>query len=647
MNAFLALVAFEIRERRALIAAAAVASLLPLLAPLLPSTGSNPASDIREAVMWVILGSLVPIFALLLGVSFIGRDISEGRMGFWYAQPLSGPTLWFGKLTAVVVLIWAVEIIIMLPTVLMSPDPLHFLVAANVIEPFIPKWFAPLVIWIASAVVILLAHAVGILWRARSAWLVLDLIALLLVVGGGWVALRPFILFVAPDVGIAGLNWLAGSVMFGLFAGGAFQVSCGRVDLGRGHRVLSTTLWTVLGVATIAVLGWSSWIRSATLEDVKSIYHLSLGSGDWIAVDAVSDGRLDYYPRFLFNAADGRSVSIGPATNWHGPELVFSGDGSRAVWHEFSALDHWPLMYADLNVPDPKPSFTGVVLRRDWDYYSVSPDGSRVVALENRTVAVYQIDPPVQLMAATIDETLNPFQLQFDDLNTVRILTSSRWSGSGTGTRWHLFFVDVAERRLAEGVEVDMPWRWRTRTAHGKADHNVVRVEIDGEDHLVIVGQETGEILTDLGSKLYPSDIRILEDGRIVVIRDWGNDHQLEIYSAEGAILRQVGLPEAEEIYDGGLVSEKHLLIGLWTWDGEIPNRTPKLQTNLIDLDSGESETILSGYAPVLGTWRAWSSRGSWAVGSLASRLLRDGEGFIHLWDSETNELTQIIPMPD
>ncbi|MEE4272755.1 MAG: hypothetical protein V2I67_13865, partial [Thermoanaerobaculales bacterium] len=102
MKAFIALVWFEIRERKALLAAAAVASLLPLLAPLLPGTGNNPAADVREAVMWVMVICLVPLFALLLGVSFIGRDLSEGRLGFYYAQPLSGPTIWFGKLAAVV-----------------------------------------------------------------------------------------------------------------------------------------------------------------------------------------------------------------------------------------------------------------------------------------------------------------------------------------------------------------------------------------------------------------------------------------------------------------------------------------------------------------------------------------------------------------
>ena len=76
MKAFFAIVLREINERKALLAAAAVASLLPVLAPLLPSTGSNPAADIREAVLWVMVGALVPLFALLLGVSFIGRDLA-------------------------------------------------------------------------------------------------------------------------------------------------------------------------------------------------------------------------------------------------------------------------------------------------------------------------------------------------------------------------------------------------------------------------------------------------------------------------------------------------------------------------------------------------------------------------------------------
>jgi len=647
MRAFTALVVREISERRALLAAAAVASLLPLFAPLLPATGSNPAADIREAVMWIMVGCLVPLFALLLGVSFIGRDLAEGRLGFYFAQPLSGPTIWFGKLTAVVLLVWGAQVIMMFPTASLSPDPLHFLVATDVFDPFMSKWISASFLWVGSVAVILLAHAIGIVWRARSAWLVADLIAILMVVGVGWLAVSPFLPIVAPSVGIVGLLWLVTWALVGLLVGGAVQVSSGRVDLRRSHHALSVTLWTVLGMCTIAVFGWSLWIRSATLKDLDGFFQLSLGSGKWIAVAGVSDGRLDYYPRFLFNTIDERWLSIGPETKWYQPELEFSADGSRAVWIEFSAIDHWPLMYADLDVPDPKPTFTGVVLGLALDDYSVSPDGARVAVLEDRTVAVYQIDPPMQLTAMRIDEGFNPFQLRFDDSNSVRILASSSWRDPAADRRWHLFHVDIAARSLVEGAELDTPWRWWNRSIEGQAGHHLARIESDGDDHLVILSPETGETVTDLGPGTHWSDMRVMNDGRIVVIRDRDNDHHLEVYSVEGTMIRRIQLPEAEEIYDGGEVAPDRLLVGLWTWEGEMPNKTTRLRTSLVDLNSGDVEPILSGRAPVLGTWGARGSRGAWAVGSVAGRLLQGEKGTLHLWDPETSELEQLIPVVD
>jgi hypothetical protein len=645
MRAFTALVMREISERRALLAAAAVASLLPILAPLLPATGSNPASDIREAVMWIMVGCLVPLFALLLGVSFIGRDLAEGRLGFYFAQPLSGPTIWFGKLTAVVLLVWATNVLIMLPTVLLSPDPLHFLVATDVFDPFMLKWVSASILWVGSVAVVLLAHTIGIVWRARSAWLVADLIALLMVVGVGWLAVSPFLPIVAPSVGIGGVIWIVTWTLVGLMVGGAVQVSIGRVDLRRCHYALSATLWTVLVISTATVFGWSLWIRSATLKDLDGVFQLSVGSGEWIAAAGVSDGRFDYYPRFLCNIIDGRSLSIGPATIWQGPELEFSADGSRAVWSEFSSIDHWPLMYADLDVSNPKPVFSGVVLGNHWDDFSVSPDGKRFATLEDSMVAVYQIDNQEQLMAVHIDEEFNPFQLRFDDSNFLRILASSSWRDPAADRRWHLFHVDIAARSLVEGAELDTPWRWWNRSNEGRADHHLTQIKRDGDYHLVILSPETGETVTDLGPGTYWSDVRVMSDGRTVVIRNRNNDHHLEVYSAEGSMIRRIQLPDADEIYDGGEVLPDRLLIGLRTWEGEIPDRSRTLRTSLVDLKSGGAEAILKGRAPVLGTWGAWGSRGSWAVGSVAGRLLQGEDGSLHLWDPETGELEQIIPV--
>ena len=103
--------------------------------------------------MWVMVGGLVPLFALLLGVNFIGRDLSEGRLGFYFAQPMSGPKIWFGKLTAVVLLIWAAQLIMMLPTALLSGDPWRIVVAKDLFLKAISPWASSLTMWIVPVVV--------------------------------------------------------------------------------------------------------------------------------------------------------------------------------------------------------------------------------------------------------------------------------------------------------------------------------------------------------------------------------------------------------------------------------------------------------------------------------------------------------------
>jgi hypothetical protein len=648
MKAFFALVAFEIRERKAILAAAAVASLLPLLAPLLPSTGSNPAADIREAVMWVVLGGLAPLFALLLGISFIGRDLAEGRMGFFYAQPLSGPTIWFAKLTAVVVLVWSVELIIMLPTVLLAPDPTRFFLGPEAVDPFMPKWLAPMVFWVASVAVVLLAHAIGVVWRARSAWLVIDLIAVLIVAGAGWLALSPFLPIVAPEVAATGLFILTAAGLGGLVAGGAVQLSKGRVDLRRCHRALSATLWTVLGAGSIAVLGWSVWIRSATVEDLRTAFGILVGSGDWIAVEGVSDGRMDFHPRFLLNVKDGRSLAIGAAVNWRGLDLVLSADGARAVWAEYSAIDRWPLMTADLGASDPVSAFTGVELGMDWEDFAVSPDGARVAILEDRTVAVYRIDPPEQVMAAHIDGEFDPFQLRFDDSNSVRVLASASWKGSAEDHRWRLFFLDIEARRLVESAAFDTPWRWGSRTVEGRYGDNLDRIERNDGRHFVIRNPESGEVAADLGLAFHWFGLWIRRDGRIVVVRDRDDDHHIGVYSPGGSLIDRIELPAADEIHHGGEVEPDRFLVGLVTWEGELPHRTSRLETCLVDLTTGRAETILAGYAPVLGRWGWWGGfPGAWDPGAVAGRLVHGEDGSLRLWDPETNKLRQLIPAPD
>ncbi|MEX1312381.1 MAG: hypothetical protein AB1Z65_18320 [Candidatus Sulfomarinibacteraceae bacterium] len=649
MKAFFALVAREISERRALLAAAAVASLLPLLAPLLPSTGSNPPEDIREAVMWVVLVGLAPLFALLIGVSFVGRDLSEGRMGFYYAQPISGATIWFGKLTAVLVLVWAVECIIVLPTALLAPDPLYFLFLPSILSESIPTWMAPWVVLLVSAFVVLLAHAIGTIWRARSPWLVVDVVAFLVAVLIGWMAIRSFVPIVAEKIAIGSAYWICGWTMLGLVVAGLAQLAAGRVDLRRSHRFLSATFWSIVLVSFSILLGWTLWVRSAQLDDLDGVYDVVLGSGEWVAVSGTSPGRFDYYPRFLMNIVDGRSVDIGPATNWFGPGLEFSGDGSRAVWPVYESFDQWVLMQADLGSDDPTPAPTGVTVGFRWDDLAVSHSGYRFAVLDTRTLAAYGIENGEQLTAVQFPEGINPLAVSFDDADSIRVLATTRDGGFEDTTRWWLYWLGLDEKSLSTGIEIDKPFRWRQRSRDGEADHPLVwTTNEDGEHIMAIRDMQTGEILRHLGRRSYWSDVRVRDDGSIVVIRNREDESRVDVFETDGSTRIEIDLPDAEQIYHGGAIDADRVLFGLWTWTGYPPDRQEERTTVLVDLNSGTCKVLFDDVAPVLGRWR-WrgGSAGAWSPGSTAGTLMCGDEGSLHLWDPETNELKQLIPVPN
>lgn len=647
MKAFFAIVAREIDERKALLAAAAVASVLPLLAPLLPATGANPASDIREAVMWVVVGSLVPVFALLLGVSFIGRDLAEGRMGFYFAQPISGPTIWFGKLTAVVVLILGAEILIMFPTAVLSPDFLHFLAPKDVLGPFEPRWIVALVLWVAPVLIILLSHALGIIWRGRSAWLLIDLVGLIFLFVGTWWAIRPFLPLIAPNAALATGLWIVAWTLFGLIVAGAVQITMGRVDLRRAHRVLSTTLWSLLVVAWATALGWSSWVRSAAPNDLTRVEYVAAGSGEWIAIAGRSPGRLDYRPRFLFNVSDKRWVAIDPAIRWWGPNLEFSADGAMAVWPTMESDGEWTVKVADLDVDRPQPRRVGVVAKgRRWDDLSVSADGSRIAVVDGRSVAVYGTIAGDQISAAVIEGEFHPIGAVFSSKNSIQILASTS-SKLSTPVRWRRYRLDLESKTLSQDADLPHPWRWRDDGRVAGFGRYLDRIDVEGDDRLAVIDATTLDVLADLGPMPYWSRICETEDGLIAVARDREGDHHIDVYSSNGAHLRQIDLENAQQILFGAELNAGEVAVGLWTWGDEERTYFERLRTSVVDLRSGEVSLTLERVAPVLGPWMHASSAGAWKTGATAGRLLLAEDGSLRLLDPVSNRVEQLVPRSD
>jgi hypothetical protein len=684
MRGFAALVWHEISERRALLAAAAVASLLPVLAPLLPATGGNPAADTREAVMWVMVGLLVPIFALLLGVSFVGRDLSEGRLGFYYAQPLSGPAIWFGKLAAVALLVFAAQLLIMLPTVLLSSDPVRLLLLTGLVDgpggvSFVARLAAP-AFWLAPLAIVLVAHAVGVAWRGRSAWLVADLVALVVVAAGAWWALRPFLPVMdpealpswlgnywwglrllrsldAPMVAVAGALWLIAAAFLGLIVAGAVQLTAGRVDLRRAHRSLSVALWAVLAVAVAALVGWSGWVRTANLADLRRVERVAVASGEWFVVDGPTRGRLDYRPRFVVNAVDGRWVraGTGPQERWYRSDLWFSDDGLHVFWAEPVAGDGKRVMVIDLNDPEPEPRSVGVTLKKAGAAVDVTHDGGRVAILEDRTVAVYDVRTGDQLAATVITGELEPRYCWFEGPDIVEIRASS-WSVLA-GDHWtkrvavHRF--DVRAKTLTRGEVVDErephAGRWNaSRTMVANGSRRLVEVESEAGKMLNLVDAQTGQVIAELGETGSWWDVRDVGDGRFFVVRRLEHRSTLGLYDADGERREQVEFPGPTSLQLGAVIAPGRILLGVKEWDPAVPTSWEQT-SHIVDTRTGQVGVTLDGLYPALvdgsSSVLEVGVRGAWQPGSVSSRLLRGENGSLHLWEPETGTTRQLIPV--
>jgi hypothetical protein len=430
----------EIAERRMLPLVALGLGLVPLGAAYFPGVGLGRAAEVRSGMASLLALGLTAALALILGGSVIARDLGEKRLGFYFARPLGGWTIWGGKLAAAAALTLGGGLLVLLPTSLLDaswPDPgLVFGFSRST-----GLWTA---VGLGAGFLLLVSHALGVILRARSAWLALDL--------AGALAVYVLLALASRRLTVAGADmartWIlssfAGLAMIALLLAGAAQLVEGRTDPRRGHRALSLWLWSLLLAGSLGVHAYTGWELAGTPRDLSQVGDVIASRGSWIAVDGWDSAR-KLWSAFLMDVASGRSQRIRSA--WGGMDgmlVAFAPGEGWAAWLEPppGMVRGVPLSLRalDLRRPGSRPQESPVVYDRWPEALALSADGARVAAVLGKRLLVAEVATGNPIASAKL-----PGDIEF-------------WPSAS--------FVGTGRVRLRgfrmERVAADRSWSWQT-----------------------------------------------------------------------------------------------------------------------------------------------------------------------------------------
>ena len=635
MKSTIAVMTREVMARRELLLMAVAVAVMISFLPFLPNIETYEATDVRTVGSSASALALGCVLALVLGATMIGGELSEGRLGFFFSRPVSGLAVWWGKVLAAMALIWTVEIIVLAPAlyaegvdVFTSSDPVDWLTILGYV-------LAPLLLF-------LLAHSVSVMARARTPWLILDMSGAMVVVIFGWLNLKPFLEIGAPIALLVIAGCLIAALLIALSIGGASGVAVGRVDLKRTHSALSLALWGTIAICIAAVTVYGSWLRNFGPRDFNDVDVMTVApNGGWVEAVGSAKGRLGVTRRYLLSTTANRWLPLPSRTQGFESDVVYSIDGSTAVWRGAGPADEpRTLWWADLSRPDPMARSTRLLVSGQAAL-TLSVDGSRLAILEEGTVSIYELGEERLVKAIRLPENFERVAVVFASSDILRLFARSETDASQS--------VFISEINVATGE------LFRTGEISGFGE--VVWFSVDAAlEHMVVSTRRGDDLTTERrlhdarsGVSIRHLDVagfpRFLQDGRLVLTSE-NDDGSLalvvEPIDGEGRIVHRMGAAfgsrvSGEAVPNGLIVS--HLI--------DPADRTQGIRIALFDVDTGQVRNIASHLRSGL-RWFPWQNGLKmgffWPCYQPAVfRLYIDQRGALVRWDPESGEMVHIV----
>lgn len=622
-------------EKRSVFAAALLLGFLPFLAPLLHAMRRYGAAQARLGAAGLLAVAFAAVLSLVLGGSTMGRDLSQRRLGFYLARPLSALAIWGGKFLGIWSIVIAGAFLIVLPVGLVDFSLWWALARSAHAGELVSLFVGSVVVALAAGTL------VGAASRAKSTGMLADLVALaVFALSMGWV-LVPLVLANAPILLTRVVAALAIGIALALLAAGFARVAIGRMDAARGNRARSVVLWAFLLTLAAGCMGYVRRLLSPSPEDLTSVsVQDAAARGSWIEIEGRARGRADLMASFFYDVASGRFVRLREGRQ---AAVAFSEDATTAAWTERAITDRQGRERVLLCRLGKGETVRTPIEARPWNLV-LSPDGSRLAVLEERTVSVYET-PSGRLLAAPAFGSDDRQALRFAFLgpNRLRLYRLGPAGQAATGQESRTASIEV--------LDLNLSTRRLERTALIEGLRRPFSLAFDDRGERVIAREQAGGVsLFDassgarIASPGEPGWDRVskafLSDGRPVIAEATGGNGRVHLFSRDGLPERVFEVGRAGAIRIGAEPAAGQLTLAI----SPAPELDGPADTVLLDLTSGVLRKLAKHARPV-------ASRMHWRLpwmepGSGVTRLIERDDGTLLSFDPAAGSLTPLLKKP-
>ncbi|MGA8808907.1 MAG: hypothetical protein WB973_13605 [Thermoanaerobaculia bacterium] len=515
MRKALVIAAREFEEKRFVAYAAVAFAMLPFLLAAIPGINGKSPRDVL-AMSSLIFGTTFAVaLGVISGASCIGRDLADGRMSFYFSRPVSSLSIWFGKLTAAVLLIVGTFAFIVIPSRLAAGTAWRHIFTAETSD-------GAFLLGIALSV-FLIAHVIGTFARSRSPLIVFDFAAA--VICGVIISKLQVRLFDGDAFYLLRGGWIALGIaaIIAIVGGGAWQLERGRTDRRRNHLALSQFLWTTMAVALLIAAAYVAWVVSVKPGDLTGHIQASHStSGPLMVITGNAKGRFDYRGAFLINSEDGSTWRVESRSEWI---VRYTRNGRSAVLQRRAVNGFEVLIYSR---GKGEPVDTGLTMTSG--YYFVSDDGDRIATVSPwHILSVYDVATKRSLVSVRLPDSTYIREF-FVTPDLIRMYLNVQ-----DGVK--IMELDVPSRALRETGFIASP---KLVIFYSDPSGSQMLVRRSREDVVTLNDARTGSAIRTLTTGTPFKDAHYLRDGRIALVDGPDSATVLHVLAADGTPQRDV-----------------------------------------------------------------------------------------------------------